>query len=59
MKLPEIYNTEVFKKLNVRAKHQFAHSSGSFVIRSFVEDHVFYDADGREEAVISTIAYTK
>ena len=59
MKLPEIYNTEVFKKLNVRAKHQFAHSSGSFVIRSFVEDHVFYDADGREEAVINTIAYTK
>ena len=59
MAIPAIYNNEVFTKMSSVAKHGFEHVSGSFIVKSFVEDHVFYDENGCAEAVINTIAYTK
>ena len=58
MAIPAIYNNEVFTKMSSVAKHSFEHASGSFIVKSFVEDHVFYDENGCAEAVINTIAYT-
>lgn len=59
MAIPAIYNNEVFEKISSHATHKFEHEAGAFVMQSFVEDHVFYDESGREEAVINTIAYTR
>ncbi|MGI6255033.1 MAG: S10 family serine carboxypeptidase-like protein [Acutalibacter sp.] len=59
MTTPAIYNTEVFQKMSFHSQHPFEHETGTFVMESFVEDHVFYDESGREEAVINTIAYTR
>ena len=59
MKTPPLYNTESFQRMNSHKVHSFDHAAGTFDIESFVEDHVFYDSNGQEEAVINTITYTK
>ncbi|MBQ6583440.1 MAG: hypothetical protein IJH77_06420 [Mogibacterium sp.] len=57
MSIPYLYNTEVWTKMQAEAEHRMQLNSGEVFFRSYAEDHVFYDEEGRAEAVINTIAY--